>query len=456
MNNSTRLSSVCIKGLFGMLDYDIRMNPGTKPLIITAPNGYGKTTILNIINAISKGNVFYFLTFPFQSIQLTYLLPDEDVIDERLGYVSILIKSTYTFAKEKNTSSEHQVGLEAELHADDAAKTSKETSNGCITFTINTPFSEESFEINDNNLKKAIRRLGYYRRLETHEFDVRSASYYNFIQQHSEDITRILINDSNSAFFLYLNILDKSFLIPAQRLFYMHDDKWKNRTEAISEDMKKILQHYQRKYLITSQIKDAGFIQNVLKATQSITADAYNKLKSELEDKIRLLRKYDLLNDISIPDFSESHAAMMGCYIRDLNEKLKVFDDILNKVVLFGSLLDSKRFTNKTIEVSLDAGIRARSSFDNSFISLESLSSGEKNEIILLYELIFSVEDNSILLIDEPEISLHVSWQLTFMKELEKISHLKHLTTIVATHSPQIINADWKSSFDLYAESRRK
>src|SRR5690349_22975449 len=40
-------------------------------------------------------------------------------------------------------------------------------------------------------------------------------------------------------------------------------------------------------------------------------------------------------------------------------------------------------------------------------IDVEALSSGEQHELVLLFDLIFRVEKNTLVLIDEPELSLH-------------------------------------------------
>ena len=82
-------------------------------------------------------------------------------------------------------------------------------------------------------------------------------------------------------------------------------------------------------------------------------------------------------------------------------------------------------------------------------IDLENLSSGEQNEIIILYKLIFDVPSDIILLIDEPEISLHVIWQEEFMTDLEEIAKVRQQQMIIATHSPQIIGNRWKLCYDL-------
>lgn len=68
------------------------------------------------------------------------------------------------------------------------------------------------------------------------------------------------------------------------------------------------------------------------------------------------------------------------------------------------------------------------------------LSSGEQHLIILIYELLFKVESNTLLLIDEPELSMHISWQREFVDDLLKIIELNPIDVILATHSPSIIN----------------
>ena len=74
---------------------------------------------------------------------------------------------------------------------------------------------------------------------------------------------------------------------------------------------------------------------------------------------------------------------------------------------------------------------------------MAELSSGEQHELVLIYGLLFIVEEGSIILIDEPELSLHVTWQKNFITDIQKIQELKKLRVVIATHSPQIIHDKW-------------
>ncbi len=69
------------------------------------------------------------------------------------------------------------------------------------------------------------------------------------------------------------------------------------------------------------------------------------------------------------------------------------------------------------------------------------LSSGQKCMILTLLNIAGSITDNSVVCIDEPEISLHPKWQREFMRVLiEFFSGYKRCHFIIATHSPLIIS----------------
>ena len=65
------ISRICVKKLFGRFDYNIAMKPGGIT-IITGPNGFGKSTILKIVNALSKGNIAYFVKLDFASLVVEF------------------------------------------------------------------------------------------------------------------------------------------------------------------------------------------------------------------------------------------------------------------------------------------------------------------------------------------------------------------------------------------------
>ena len=72
------------------------------------------------------------------------------------------------------------------------------------------------------------------------------------------------------------------------------------------------------------------------------------------------------------------------------------------------------------------------------------------------YELLFETPDKALILIDEPEISMHIVWQMRLVCDLEKIcAALKGAKAIVATHSPQILGGHRSLQVDLGEQYER-
>jgi len=72
--------------------------------------------------------------------------------------------------------------------------------------------------------------------------------------------------------------------------------------------------------------------------------------------------------------------------------------------------------------------------------------------MVIFYNLLFHASPGSLVVIDEPEISLHISWQQKMGSILIDIARLRDLQMIVATHSPQIVHDKWDMANELRVE----
>lgn len=125
----------------------------------------------------------------------------------------------------------------------------------------------------------------------------------------------------------------------------------------------------------------------------------------------------------------------------NLAESIIIFKDIVNDI-----------FINKTMSVS-EAGKIGISMNNGTMLQLSKLSSGEKQILIMFYILLFHTEPGSLVILDEPEISLHVSWQQRLGDIFLDICRVRNLQMIVATHSPQVIHDKWDLSRELKPEN---
>lgn len=92
------------------------------------------------------------------------------------------------------------------------------------------------------------------------------------------------------------------------------------------------------------------------------------------------------------------------------------------------------------LELNIDFTLRIELA-GGEFIGFDELSTGEQNRLLLFSKILSVMRDGAVFLIDEPEISLHLHWQMDFHKTLEKLlSRLNRFHVVVATHSPTIIS----------------
>lgn len=69
------------------------------------------------------------------------------------------------------------------------------------------------------------------------------------------------------------------------------------------------------------------------------------------------------------------------------------------------------------------------------------LSAGEKQILIILLKTLLQNNQSAILLMDEPEISLHLAWQERLIDDILKLNEQAQI--IIATHSPGIMMKGW-------------
>ena len=107
------------------------------------------------------------------------------------------------------------------------------------------------------------------------------------------------------------------------------------------------------------------------------------------------------------------------------------FQDIINTRLLFKAFGITKENTFRFVS---DHGNK---------VEVSDLSSGEQHLLVLYSQLLFRTKPDTLVMIDEPELSMNVVWQRNFLKDLQRIVELRKFDVLVATHSPMIIHDKW-------------
>lgn len=240
--------------------------------------------------------------------------------------------------------------------------------------------------------------------------------------------------------------------VEAQRLFRISSRDETNEedtpavTSAVSDianDMAARIQAADSTYRSTSTRLDDSLPARLFappKKGAKIPKKELQQRSEALEAERRRLHEIGILPDTTAFNpsaLTEAQRAMFVVYLKDNEEKLAVFKDFADRAeILLGTL--NRKLSPKSIKLDKDVGYKVLS-YDGRPLDLDALSSGEQHELVLLHALLFRVEPGSFLLIDEPELSLHVTWQNEFLAELIQIAKKVGFDALVATHSPYIV-----------------
>ena len=395
-----RINSIKIENLFEIFNYDISFNNSENVLIITGPNGFGKTMVLNIIFNLFNRKFQFFQTLVFDKITLH--LEDN---------ISIII--------------------------------SKEVNLAIFYFIKNTTTIEQVNYPNKNE-KNELKTLSMFDKWLNSEFEIDEKPKIK-----SEKANQIL--DSIQVHLIQEQRLFKK-LQNEKKLFLKEKEDQTIMIESIqsyAQELKLLISDFSQKSFIQTQDLDSSYPNRLRSETNILSKEEYERRYSILKAKQKKLTEFGLYESRQeFLTFSEEDAKALSVYLKDFELKLGVFDALLEKLELFTNILNERRFTFKSINISRDKGFFFKT-IKNKELDLSQLSSGEQHEVVLLYELIFNVKPNVLVLIDEPEISLHITWQKEFLSDLLKIIKIQKIQFLIATHSPSIINDRWDLVYNL-------
>lgn len=431
-----KIKELKIEGLFNLFNYTIPFDNEENLLIITGPNGFGKTMILNIINNLFTRNFSFFQKLVFTKISLA--------LDKN---INIVISKLPTDGDKK-----WQVSI--------------------TVLEDDKPIDELSNIKLIGNIERIIDRyMPYFRRIDDDKWvDVRTDRLVytdEIILNHAEELPSrykeelygSLKISTPQAKAIFEDI--KVHLIKEQRLIrvnrFEQNAHYNNRnetstTETIQEyakELRELISSTLKKSYEISQELDSSFPKRLLGETAKLEEPEFQKRFNYLKAKQEKLKKYNLSeSEQEVPPYNEDDARVLLVYLKDSESKLSVFDDLLKKLELFTNILNERRFTYKSIVINKEKGFIFET-IQGEELELRDLSSGEQHEVVLLYELIFKASADTLVLIDEPEISLHITWQKEFLNDLLRIIELQKMHVVIATHSPQIINGRWDLVYNL-------
>ncbi|GGK49412.1 AAA family ATPase [Salinarimonas ramus] len=165
---------------------------------------------------------------------------------------------------------------------------------------------------------------------------------------------------------------------------------------------------------------------------QLLSTEDKNELRSKIED-LRVKKVGKPNKDMQYLGFFVEK--MLNVYI-EMQEAERPFNE-------FVAIINRYLSGNKVVQYrNYEFSIVDNYSGDN--INLSELSSGEKQIVSVFAYLLLREEKGTVVLIDEPELSLSVPWQKTFLPDI--LATRRCSFVLAVTHSPFVFDNDLRSS----------
>jgi predicted ATP-binding protein involved in virulence len=444
-NDASRLKHVRVTNLFGMFNHNVPLNTVERVTIIHGPNGYGKTIILRMVEGLLTGNHAVFRKVPFDEFELTFmdghtlaLRRTVEGAGGRSGEVNLTVRLADSAG---NRLHEEPLSSRADREVIQMIVERIEHYVPYVTRVGPTQWLDQ----------RTGDRLSLEDVMEVYgDFGARNL---RFSEEHPQkpkwlaDLRRAVSVRLVDTQRLQTNEIENPRERPALR----------RTVETHASDLAKRIREVLAEYAARAQELDRTFPNRLLSRTNTpvLSPDQLREKLASLEAKRERLTKLGFLDREQAPepapaDAVKDRADVLSIYVADMEQKLGVFDEMAAKIELLTGTINKDRFKFKNLVISREQGFCLTSDV-GAPLQPGDLSSGEQHELVLLYELLFRLKRNALVLIDEPEISLHLAWQERVLSDLQGIVKLSGVDIVVATHSAEIIHNRWDLTVALQA-----
>ncbi|EPN7879296.1 AAA family ATPase [Vibrio vulnificus] len=420
---------ISLKGIHNRYDLDIKFNTGLT--VLHGQNGSGKSTLLHILANIANCDFIRFAFIEFETIDVEYSnghkLSLKRMLNKEKGtdVISIHLPNGRKFSFTKDDALEVVSLFERE-----------------DTFYHRSRVSHlerklDEFIEDNKSLKIGIAYFPAFRTMleawasQKEVQDARSSNGRRMPMSRATEFSRNLFGN----FLPQIN-----FPSPVEIEYNLRKEVRdaqmniaRNESSIFSESFVKIFSA-----LLDGSNNEEIDSSMLLQEIAFLTTSSTSSKLGELEDSSSTYQRLQSLVFDAQGDVSSSTNGALSVYRDALKERqvfrVEAFKEIDKYLSVVNSFLDKKYLSYSYDKQRRIPRVGLEFS-DGTWSSIQVMSSGERQLLTMLYA-VNRMSGNSAVLIDEPELSLHIDWQEELLGKM--MEQLGNRQIIVCTHSPSI------------------
>jgi len=385
---AARVRRVFVKSLFGRFKHSVELRREERVTILLGPNGVGKTRLLELVAALAQGRIDQLTAVPFEELRVE-LDDDRVIVVRRNADAAPLDFSLSQHGQQK----ERWVARPKRTPFHFMSVPPSQASIVALPEWLRTLFERNPVHLIETQ------RLVRWRRHDGKGGDPQDdAQPVSFAVEELADDLANRVADAQS-----------QYAREAQRLEKTYVERLLRPRETTEVSMARVHARLVHLAVQRTRLESLG----LLAADEPVSTGPAVNLQPEQ------VRVVDL-------------------FTTDMERKLNVLEPLARSIELLVGSVNAK-FRDKKLRLSRTQGLVVECEPDGRPIEVQALSSGEQHELVLLFDLIFRVQKGTLVLIDEPELSLHPEWQMQFVDDLMTIAQDRQFDVLLATHSPYIV-----------------